>query len=307
MEKVLSDDDIQRLEKAGYRFAGKSKHSAVKICNWTREALRGNDVCYKQKFYGINTHRCLQMTPAVPFCTHKCTFCWRDTTITYPEWVGPVDDPVEILDGCIEAQREILQGFKGNENVEKKMFEEAMNPNQVAISLAGEPTLYPRLSELVDEINSRGATSFLVTNGTQPEMIKTLMEHEPYQLYMTLPAPDKQAYMKTCCPIISDGWERIQETLSLLNNFNRSVVRLTLARGMNLLSAEKYAEMVRKSEPRFVEVKSYMAVGFSRKRLGVSYMPMHEEMLEFAQKIADNSGYRITNEKPNSRVVLLEK
>jgi wyosine [tRNA(Phe)-imidazoG37] synthetase (radical SAM superfamily) len=29
------------------------------------------------EFYGIRSHRCLQMTPVVDQCTHNCLFCWR--------------------------------------------------------------------------------------------------------------------------------------------------------------------------------------------------------------------------------------
>jgi tRNA wybutosine-synthesizing protein 1 len=51
------------LEKQQYRIVG--NHSAVKICHWTKESIRERGFCYKQQFYGINAHRCLQMTPAV--------------------------------------------------------------------------------------------------------------------------------------------------------------------------------------------------------------------------------------------------
>ena len=50
------------LEKCGYRFIG--RHSAIKICEWARSAIRGKSFCYKQKFYGIQSHRCIQMSPA---------------------------------------------------------------------------------------------------------------------------------------------------------------------------------------------------------------------------------------------------
>ena len=43
-----------------------------------------------------------------------------------------------------------------------------------AISLTGEPTLYPKLPELIKEIHSRGKTSFLVTNGQHPEVLQKL-------------------------------------------------------------------------------------------------------------------------------------
>ena len=296
---------LERLEKMGYRFVGKNKHAAVKICLWTREAIRGKGVCYKQKFYDIKTHRCLQIAPGVEFCNHSCLFCWRDINFTKKDWSGPVDEPEEILDEMIEQQRLLLMGFKGFEGTDMEKFKESMEPNQVAISLAGEPCLYPKLPELIDLINSRNMTSFLVTNGTVPEMIKKLIEHPPYQLYVTLAAPNPEVYQKTCRPLIKDGWERIQKSLSLLNKFERSVIRLTLVKNINMVDPEQYAEIIEKTKPKFVELKAYMAIGFSRERLGPDYMPTHEEIKQFAKEIEKHSSYKIVNEKEDSRVVLL--
>ncbi len=303
---ILNQEQIERLENAGYRLVGPSKHSAVKICSWTKEAIRGMNFCYKQKFYGISSHRCLQFTPALPFCTHKCVFCWRDINITYPKWIGPVDDPKVILDEAIEAQRELLMGFKGNPSVDPKIFEEAMNPNQTAISLAGEPTMYPRLPELIDETKRRKMTSFLVTNGTIPEMVEKLLDHQPTQLYVTLTGPNEEVYKRTSRPMIKDGWQRLLKTLSLLKEFDcNTVIRLTLVKGFNLVKAEGYAKIIAKYEPKFVEAKAFMSVGYARQRLPYESMPLHDEIRKFAEEIAKRSGYKIKDEKRDSRVVLL--
>jgi len=299
---------IKQLEKIGYRFVGPSKHSAIKICEWTRKALRGENFCYKQKFYGIATHRCLQMSPSAQFCTHRCLFCWRNTDITYPKWIGPVDEPKRILEEAIEAQRKILQGFKGNPKVTKERFNEAMNPNQVAVSLIGEPTLYPRLPGLIDEIKKMGATAFLVTNGTQPGMIKKLLSHQPTQLYITLAAPDEEIYEKTCRPLIKDGWQRIMKSLSFLDKFScNTVIRLTLVKNLNFINPEEYAYIIKNANPKFIEVKSFMSVGFARRRLPYSAMPLHKEIKKFSEIISKKSGYKIKDEKRDSRVVLLTK
>ncbi|MEM7826616.1 MAG: 4-demethylwyosine synthase TYW1 [Candidatus Aenigmatarchaeota archaeon] len=308
MEQIINYDDIKRLEKAGFRFIGKHKHSAIKICEWTRKAIRGDNFCYKQKFYGINSHRCLQMTPAFQFCTHRCLFCWRDISITYPKWNCPIDEPKQILDEAIKAQQKILQGFGGNIKVTKKRFNEAMNPNQVAISLAGEPTLYPKLPELIDEIKMRNMTSFLVSNGTKPDMIKRLLNHQPNQLYITLPAPNEKVYKQTCQPLIEDGWERIMKTLSLLKKFScNTVIRLTLVKGINFIDPEGYAKIILDASPKYIEVKSFMSVGFARQRLPYSAMPLHNEIIKFAEEIERAINYKIIDEKRDSRVVLLIK
>ncbi|KYC54354.1 MAG: S-adenosyl-L-methionine-dependent tRNA 4-demethylwyosine synthase [Candidatus Methanofastidiosum methylothiophilum] len=162
------EDVWSTLKRQKYKIVG--AHSAVKICHWTKKSLIENRVCYKQKFYGIESHRCLQMTPSVAWCTHKCLFCWRpveyneDTPYSY-------DVPEAIVEGCINAQRELLSGYHGFlEKVDINKLKEAENPTNVAISLAGEPTLYPDLSGLIEEFRKRKFSTFLVTNGTTPDV-----------------------------------------------------------------------------------------------------------------------------------------
>ena len=61
---VGMNEDLKRiLEKQKYRVVG--EHSGVKVCHWLGQRLIHGRSCYKQRFYGINSHRCLQMTPAV--------------------------------------------------------------------------------------------------------------------------------------------------------------------------------------------------------------------------------------------------
>ena len=71
MEKSLQ----RRLEKQQYGIVG--NHSAVKLCHCMKQSILHKRHCYKQDFYGIQSHRCLQMTPAINHCNHSCLFCWR--------------------------------------------------------------------------------------------------------------------------------------------------------------------------------------------------------------------------------------
>ncbi|MFH1696776.1 MAG: 4-demethylwyosine synthase TYW1, partial [Candidatus Diapherotrites archaeon] len=155
------------LERQRYGIAG--NHSAVKTCGWCRKSLRGEGTCYKEKFYGIRAHRCVQMTPALLNCNLRCLWCWRAVEFTKAEWGGPVDTPAEIVDACLAAQKKLLSGFGGYENTDKQKLAEAEKPLHFAISLIGEPTIYPKLPALVKEIHSRGMKTFIVTNGTCPE------------------------------------------------------------------------------------------------------------------------------------------
>jgi len=302
---------LPRLRKAGYVFAGKRKHSAVKVCLWARRSLCGRGSCYKQRFYGIQSHRCLQMTPAMPSCNQRCAFCWRDTRLFSREWpLDGADEPGEIIDECIRGQQLLLTGFKGNALVDPGKWAEAQDPNQAAISLDGEPTMYPKLAGLVKEFHGRGFTTFLVTNGTRPEALRLLARENalPTQLYVSLCAPDGETYEKTCLPVNPGSWEKLDETLELLPWLEtRKVLRLTLVKGLNLHSPEAYAKLVKKSGVDYVECKSYMHVGFSTERLTQEHMPSHGEIRAFAAELAEHSGYEFTDEQEESRVVLLSR
>ncbi len=288
------------LESQHYEIFG---NTAVKICIWTKKSLRDEGFCYKQKFYGIKSHLCCQMAPSINFCQQSCIFCWRPIEHTEGIKMKEYDEPEGIIKGIINGQKKLLSGFGGNEKVNKKKFKEAQNPNQFAISLAGEPTLYPKLDILIKKLNKKG-TTFVVSNGLKPEIIKKI---NPTQLYISLDAPNEEIYKKICRPSIKDGWKKLMKTLSLLKNKKRSTIRITLVKGLNMFCPEKYAKLLEKASPKFVEIKAYMNVGYSRKRLDIKFMPLHSEVKEFAEKIIKNSGYNIIDEKKESRVVLLMK
>jgi tRNA wybutosine-synthesizing protein 1 len=300
----VSVSQLGRYLKQGYRLVG--ENSAVKICHWTKESLLGGEGCYKMKFYGISSWRCLQMTPCLFNCTHRCLYCWRMIEATNPEATAE-DEPSQIIEEAVQAQRELLSGFKGNPKVDRLRWREAQEPKHAAISLAGEPTLYERLSELIGEFKRRDFTTFLVTNGTLPERLGALRE-EPTQLYISLSAPDEETYRRVCNPVLENGWGRILESLRLMRGFScRKVIRLTMVRGLNMTRPEAYSRLILEASPDFVEVKAYMDVGFAKKRLGLQYMPSHEEIRDFAKQISLETGYRYLQESEISRVVLLGK
>lgn len=296
----------KRTTEMGYRFVG--RHSAVKVCNWTKESIRGRNVCYKNKFYGIESNQCIQMTPAMFFCTFNCLHCWRNFDYILPRQQEDWDDPKQVLEGCIGAQTGLLEGFFGNPNADKNKLMKAMAPKHVAISLSGEPTLYPYLPEFVDEIMGRGMTAFLVSNGTRPEMIERLLDHQPTNLYVSFYGTTPEMYKKAAVPMEKNFWENVNKSLSMLGRFDcNTVVRLTLAKGINLLDPKGYASIIENTGAKFIEVKAFMAVGGSRRVLQYTDMPLHNEIQEFAAEIENNSSYRIINEKPDSRVVLLSR
>jgi len=298
------------LKKQKYHLVG--SHSAVKRCKWLYEALVNNRHCYKQKFYGIKSHRCMQMSPSLYYCTQQCLFCWRaqsgDLQVTWDEMKIPsVDSPEDIIQGSFKAQERILTGYKGNPKTDWRKFQEALRPKHVAISLTGEPTLYEPLGELIRTFHQKGLTTFLVSNGTLPGKLSNLSQ-EPTQLYISVCAPNEQVYNRVCRPQFPGAWTKLNETLGLLQSFNcPTVLRMTLVKEHNMSHLDEYAKIIEKANPTYVEAKAYMHIGFSNLRLGFERMPMHNEVKDFAEQLAQKTGYKIVDEAPESRVVLLSR
>jgi tRNA wybutosine-synthesizing protein 1 len=208
---------------------------------------------------------------------------------------------------CINAHRELVSGYKGDPRCDLTLWEESRNPNQVAISLSGEPTLYPYLDEFIRLCKNRGMTTFLVTNGTQPKTLENL-SCMPTQLYVSVVAPSPEIYKKLCRPAISNSWSSLKRTLELLSSLNTiTVIRHTLIQDWNLGFEEEYAKLDKLAEPTYIEPKGYMFVGYSRKRLNISNMPKHLKIRQFAEKLAFLLDYKLVGERVDSRVVLLRK
>jgi tRNA wybutosine-synthesizing protein 1 len=218
------------------------------------------------------------------------------------------DDPGAILDNAVIAQRRILNGYNPvcHPKVDSKMYEEARNPRHVAISLVGEPTQYEKLSALIGECRRRNWTSYLVTNGTNPEVLRQI--EEPTQLYLSFTAPDRATYSTLCRPALPKAWERLHKSLGMLPTFScPTVVRLTLVAGCNMHSISSYASVLNAASPRFIECKAYMHVGGSMQRLSRHNMPQMKDVREFAKLLANQTGYFMKNEDCVSRVVLLSR
>jgi tRNA wybutosine-synthesizing protein 1 len=237
-----------------------------------------------------------------------CLFCWRHQGFTEKEF-KEVDDPKYILEKSIENQRKLITGFKGDERCDLNKWEEANNPNMLACSLSGEPTLYPKLSEFFEECHKKKITTFLVTNGTKPKALEK-MNILPKQLYVSIVAPNEEIYKKVCSPLVTDGWKKINETLELIPSLDtRTVIRHTLVQGWNMDKKyiSEYAKLDKKASPMFIEPKGYVFVGYSRKRMNISNMPPHDTIKKFGIDLAKETSYDFAMEKTDSRVVLLSK
>ena len=390
--------------KTHYRIVGPHRHSAIKPCHWMEQRLltgRDNRNCYKG-YFGIQSHRCLQNTPSLPFCNQSCVFCWRDIEqgTLGSEFLATPDDPADLVGEMIRHQqnlldhhltlekqltnfevcnavadcmrdrqartiaqisektqssirqatkavkllkntrvlkatkdlkhltlhrvatemlengaemREILETLVTTEQEIKRAHAEARVPGHAAISLGGEPIFYPHISEFVAEFRQRNMTTFIVTNGTRPDILQNL-DSLPTQLYISLPAPSQEDYVKICRPVRADQWDSIMATLDLLQSLScRTCVRLTVLKGLNMDDADRYAELIARANPDFVDVKSFTPEA-SAGRIGnrlqtgenvMSFVPTFGEMKVFAQQLSDAGSFPILEKVMRSRDILL--
>lgn len=421
---VLAGDDMLKIPGEyinayrsipGYIIVGSRKHAAIKPCHWLEQKLfTGRRGCYKEKFYGVKSHLCIQNTPVLYFCTHRCLFCWRvqpsDLGLSWKESSlegFELDDAIHLAEEMIAAQKRMIQerysidrlltnyenmikilevllkerraitGVQIAEKAEisrrkfreaaehllregliaeagggryilskeveevaestddledlvkrrvanpadiRRVHREALEPKHAAISLAGEPLLYPQIGELVEEFRRRGFTTFIVSNGTLPEALENI-SREPSQLYITLPAPNEKIYLEVCRPLIERGWRRLMRTLELLDTLScRTVIRITAVKNLNMVKPEEYAKIIENANPHFVEVKGFTYVGGARRRMGdycermgyprerafELFQPRHSDIVEFSRKICEYGGFEIINEFVPSAVTLID-
>ncbi|MAG45723.1 MAG: 4-demethylwyosine synthase TYW1 [Nanoarchaeota archaeon] len=293
------------LKKQHYYIVG--NHSATKICGWTGKMLRNEGACYKHKFYGIKSNQCLQMSTCLS-CANNCVICWRSNQIPNVKgWKGEVDNPEKIFKESLEAQKKLLSGFGGYKEINKKFLEEAREVRHVALSLIGEPILYPKINDFIKILKENKISIFLVTNGQYPEQIKNL--DKITQLYLSLDASNEELLKEIDKPLFKDFWKRLERSLEYLKGRkDRTCIRLTCIKGINMSDMKDYAELIKKGDPDFVEVKGYMFIGSSRERLEEKNMPLHEDVVEFSKILCKElEDYEIVSEHILSRVVLLAK
>ncbi|MEJ2249180.1 MAG: radical SAM protein [Candidatus Lokiarchaeota archaeon] len=404
VDNQITSEFVDEYTKTTYRIVGNNKHSAVKPCYWLEQRLmtgRDNRNCYKGIF-GVESHRCLQNTPSLPFCNHQCVFCWRDINIGNlgSDFTVEPDDPKFLIKEMIRHQKDIIKNhlplrrylnnyeimidilnhmlisdspqsinsFSSAIHTSKNKIEravtllknqefikpidenqtiykicpdiassienreeiellinraltspddimqahiEALRPNHAAISLDGEPMLYPLISEFIREFRNRDMTSFVVTNGTLPNRLENL-ETLPSQLYITLPAPNKNLYQKVCRPMIKNGWNKIMDSISLLDSLNcRSLIRLTAVRDLNINEnlLESYHKIVEEGNPNFFEIKGFTlqarALEINQRlksdRDVKSFFPDYDYLRNLALQFQEISGYPLIYENEASR------
>lgn len=301
------------LTKQGYTIVG--SHSGVKICRWTKSALRGRGSCYKYSFYGIQSHLCMEATPSLS-CSNKCVFCWRHgTNPVGTTWRWITDAPDLIFDGITTAHYKKIKMMKGVPGVRSERFAEAMRIRHCALSLVGEPIFYPHINELLNIMHKQRISTFLVCNAQHPAQLASLVPVT--QLYVSIDASNKDSLRKIDRPLHRDFWERFCACLDILRNRRweqRTVFRLTLVKGFNMADEVRgYADLVERALPAFVEVKGVTYCGTpaaGSAGLSMQNVPFYEEVAEFVTQLSSelvsrNLPYGIAAEHQHSCCVLL--
>lgn len=251
----------------------------------------------------------MEATPSLA-CANKCTFCWRHhKNPVGTSWKWKMDGPEDIVREGVELHQKMIREARGIPGVKKERWEEALTVRHCALSLVGEPIMYPEINRLLHELHRRKISTFLVTNAQFPEAIETLTPIT--QLYVSVDAGTKEALKKVDRPLFSDFWERYIASLrALKEKKQRTVYRMTLVKDHNMSDSAEYAKLVALGEPDFIEIKSVTFCGESKaSNLTISNSPWHEEVKNFSEAMLSAEGlyknYEMACEHQHSCIVLI--
>lgn len=240
---------------------------------------------------------------------------------------NPVDDRYVLSDEMkkrLQTHTDVEEIIAEKVTTKKEIedvFERAKTPKHAAISLAGEPALYPKIGELVQEFRNRDMCTFIVSNGTHPSVIRKMQQEKnlPTQLYITLPASNRKSFHQISRPMTKHAWENLMETIEMLPELPcRTVVRITAVKylNINLDMVPEYVRILKESTPNFIDIKGFTVEAHAlelQQRLGRlgkehelrEYAPTYVDLLEFAQELERQGGFEIIETHEPSRDILL--
>ncbi|OWK54673.1 S-adenosyl-L-methionine-dependent tRNA 4-demethylwyosine synthase [Lonchura striata] len=196
--------------------------------------------------------------------------------------------------------------FPGVSGVKAARLEEALAVKHCALSLVGEPIMYPHINSFVRLLHQHGISTFLVTNAQFPEEIRRL---EPVtQLYVSVDASTKESLRRIDRPLFKDFWQRFLDSLkALAEKQQRTVYRLTLVKAWNVDELKAYADLISLGKPDFIEVKGVTYCGeSSASSLTMANVPWHGEVVSFVRELARLlPDYGIACEHEHSNCLLL--
>ena len=105
------------------------------------------------------------------------------------------DSPVTIVKQALALHDQMVKQMKGVPGVHMDRLADARTVRHCALSLVGEPIMYPRINEMLDELHKRDISTFLVTNAQFPNVLTTCAQ-SPSCTYQSMPPP-KSLYKKS--------------------------------------------------------------------------------------------------------------
>ncbi len=193
-----SSPTYKALTKQGYAIV--RTHSGVKICRWTKSALRGRGSCYKFSFYGINSHQCMETTAvAVVLEQVRLLLAPRNQPGRHDVAVGRRPSGPDIRWRQGEPTTRRSRRCAASPGVRAERYAEAMRIRHCALSLVGEPIFYPHINEFLALLHGERISSFLVCNAQHPDQLAAL-KHVT-QLYVSIDASNKDSLRKIDRPL----------------------------------------------------------------------------------------------------------
>ncbi|WAR02429.1 TYW1-like protein [Mya arenaria] len=284
MKKMKTAKAARRAEESTVAAGGERKEM---VTPQLRKALT------KQGYRIIGSHS------GVKLCRHH-------TNPVGTEWRWQMDDPELVFSGALESHVSMIKQFKGVPGVIAERFAEGLNPAHCALSLVGEPIMYPEINRFVNMLHEKHISTFLVTNAQFPDAITNLSPVT--QLYVSVDASTKDSLKKIDRPLFKDFWERFLDSLRALSEKGqRTVYRLTLVKAFNTDEIDNYARLVSIGKPDFIEIKGVTFCGDSKaSTLTMGNVPWHEEVVKFVQQFAEElPDYEIASEHEHSNCLLL--
>lgn len=177
----------------------------------------------------------------------------------------------------------MIRQLKGVPGVVPERLEDAFTVRHCALSLVGEPIIYPQINKFVGLLHAQRISSFMVTNAQFPDEIRNLTPVT--QMYLSIDAGTPESLKKIDRPVFPDFWERFLASIDALRDKGqRTVFRLTLVKEWNMDEMQGYAQLIQRGRPDFIEVKGVTYCGNSKaSSLTIKNTPYHEEVSVFVK------------------------
>lgn len=100
----------------------------------------------------------------------------------------------------------------------------------------GEPTLYPKLKDIISYGKTKGFSFGILTNGTMSEDLAEFLAKNLRYIRITMNAGSKEVYLQFQKPKIKNAWDVVCDRINIINS-SRRAYNPTLVFGMKVLIA----------------------------------------------------------------------